>query len=798
MNEEDTDTRLKFSEFPVEIYESIAEYLENSSYIVLSHCCQSLRSYFLARSFLDCYVPTNDKFSTTNLHCRTIPLKAFLRPKNYGSWFHWKHVKSIELEGEPTSSMIALLSERTHHSPLYQYCSLANFKIKVPSLINKPSMIDYVLPNLQNYLLMLRIIDQAQFESEEPRFKCDLEITHRTFAPIERHLGYVTVLHLIGYKEDPSLVTFTGLRWITEFWFVPIQDTPPETYFQFFNAISWSPFLNRVTFTLYHDSDEYIGVCERLPTGLEYCKLQMYLNCTSAYQFEHHFPPILQDSIYIDQITHLYIRSDSKYISPNSVLPRLELPNIMSLEGNTHDKVWNSMLAVDNIWHFTFLSLGIVDDNFEDLLPQYRNIETLDTGGFCSNWRPNMPVHSLLISNMDNLTTLSLSTNTVSFFYKEMFELLDFRNPQDILKKRYFEISAILETLSMIHSFFDNAADTPEFMSTMTGSAAQDAATNIANSDFSMFEFVLSKTHSDLDEQEISFRWDEIEFKDPYIPDYEIEFLDGYFMVQKILDSLDDPLFSEPFILLELIMRPEIVSMMSSSQPIAFQEHFSKLRKLFNKPNYNPETPTDYFSLREHLCLNSSSDLAYLDPCKWTHLSSFSYLNEGNSTTEIMISIVSYILSVYAEREHLMKTILQSLPNLESLTIHNDSPFIAHAFWFQTLVKNHPKLKEVLTPEPSEIYEHLEKRVAKLGRLFDADYFKNKREDKFFQRMFPPFLQNHVYRTKKIIKDINNNREIRKYIKIDVDSLRNGYATFDSMQHDRYLSDNILLRNLNF
>lgn len=766
-----------FQSIPHNIHFELIKYLNLSDLISLSRCCQSLRSLYLTFSLSQCHIATNEKIQNTNSLFRTIPLEVFLNPEKYSSWFHPDAVKTIILEGEPTSMLISLLSEPHEYSLLSDYPLLTDITFNIPELINPTNDGFYSEEQLQLISSMIKIVASIKTKRDSISSFVSLIVSQNIFLSELQPANTVTKLHLVNYQHvDP--INLSNLRNLKTFLLYPKVELTPIIYTNIFRALSPLPYLEHITVRFFGSSQRNMKTILLLPETIPYCKIELYediINKPHAIKYEDLEP------LTILQITHLYIKLDSRSMAIESTLPTLELPRLISLESDVNSEYLCYILAKSPEIYYSLFFQWLVDRSIpSNVSCNWSNITILDTGIMGWEWHNEFAFIIQQLPNFIHLKTLSISLNCIAWFYKDLYEYLNYELPPDTLKERHATATAILETFSKIHESFITAAHSSEFMSTITNPDLNDILEEFAEPRFKrVSELLCSEDLYHLSAEDV------IDSKKNYfdenIPDHKTNMPEVFSEVEKILNSLSEPSFIEPNIFFEMIFYPEIISILSSGRPLAAQNYFPKLKqfKELNDPNFLPKPPSAHFSAFPDLHFHP---ILITDPCEWTQLMSFAYISGEGPKSEELISRFSYIFSLYCEREHLMKVISKSLPGLEYLNIYNDVQYFSHSLWLQSVFANHTNLKQITYSQPSKIYQQLDEKMTNIATNLNIDFNDDPgKEYKFISNVTTPLLEDFIYTVKST--NPGNGTDPVNHVKIDLEAFRNKYVQFNGEQH---------------
>lgn len=749
MNPEYPSFCLPFQSLPLEIHDSIAEYLPILTSVSLSQSCRSLRSIYSSHSVSRCFFPTHPSFVINEPMLRKIPLKVFLNPQKY-SWFNFKAVKYIIVDGEPTRLLMNSFSENLELSPLSYYSSLMNLAVMIPNLISFNTH-DYIGDEAFGPFseMIKKITISPNYSQKDKFYNLSLNVPYDTLLEKAPSIIYnIKTLILNDTWTSESNFKFPDLPNLTKFYYSPSQKTTFAHYTDILSVVTRSSFLEHVTVFYYHDDPRVVENIMILPETLPYCEINLSIEYDTWEQYSSIDTPL--SVLKVPQITHLSVIMRGENLSTNSIIPRLRLPRITSIEGNLENKWWLYILAKDNgIW-----ALPYYEREMEYILPQdiscnRLNITILDLGNFTYTSHPAMSCYFFLLSNFTKLRRLTISLETIPFVFKEMYDYLDHNSPINILQKRFDIVTSMLKIFSNIHQFFCEAAAIPELVDIVSSVEAYSVAEKITSKNLLQFKSMLCSTTCNLSKETMSMLMNQ-QFTENKVPDYERLFPKAYNQIKQILSSMDDPLFATPSILLEMILRPEVISFLSISNPVTPLKHFPTLNNIFGDQDYvSPGLP--FFKMKNLTSLSSPAE----ETQKICHL----------------INTLSLIFSKYSEQEHLLKVILNDLPDLEYLTVNSESPFLAHSFWLQSVFNNHANLKHILTEKPSYIYECLDKRINVDQKVLNL-CSEGKNKLSFFQDSIPKSLKKYVYNV-----DSNYCHKPYQYIKYDVEGYRNEFYT---------------------
>lgn len=482
----------------------------------------------------------------------------------------------------------------------------------------------------------------------------------------------------------------------------------------------------------------------------------------------------------IPQVTHLCIKKLAISSFPkNTPLRQIKFTRLVGLEGDMDDLGWGYMVARSNNVR-ALLTETFMNGYYEqDLLFNRLNITNINIFDNKSCGPDNIPFLLQQIANFTNLRQLSLNLDSSSFIYMDLLTYL-LKSPKEKPIDCTNNITKLFETMNALHGVLAEASTNPQFVDLMTSSKSKKIVDEITP------PFLLEQKkvlHSEVSERELRNHMDESENKyynpsKDLIADYKSRYPEAFNLISKIIESStskkSDPQYFNEVFCLDLILRPEVFSLLWHNHPssgISLLPTLNSSCKVFQNKKFQAER---------------SSRFLWAD---WQNLAKpfqipIPSFNPSQSAFANFSRILSRVMFAYSVTEHLMKIVLEDLPNLEYLNVFNNTPSLLHSFWLRRVVKQHKNLNEITIMGPGNLYKRFESEwgfMMEVHRLPRSTVEEHKKlvqsmvnipkslEDYITTDISRPVAIDEIYSRYKVLSD--------NIMKIDVEGIRKGYQS---------------------
>lgn len=705
-----------FQDLPGEIHYSISEYLPFPDRKTLSQTSQSLRSVYSIWSFEKCIVPTirNPVFRTDEY--RIITIEAFLNPSKYASWFQYKTVKTIKLEGDETPQLIEAFSRGFELSPMPFYSSLVILDILLPFVTDKVLAHRPRDGSSDPYPSMVETITKKNTAPGKIPYNISILVLGTTFLSGVTVSNNITVLELQLSVQLRHFVNLPALPNLKEFTFRPDGDSTEVTYSSIFSVIALCTSLEKATIAYDYENYTQIKTILMLPKTISYCKLEFQFQ----YDFPNGFPRGTAPKEYeIPQVTHISMYS--RYAIPNSVMAEARFPRLVSFEGNMENKFLIFNLAKNNRTRRYMRKAAGELKTTHNIRCNRFNITSLEIGNFDDTNYPNFSCVLRILTNFTHLKNLSIMVEKGTSEYRYMMRQFSSR-PQ--LLTLFFKL--FLD----IRDSIGKLGDSPGFKSVISNDNTKEMVERTTQ------PYITERAKflcSDLPDNDVknflnldnsgAYNPDEI------IPDYKTELPEAYSQIE---DVLGPEIVEEinPSILLELILQPETLSSLSYLHPCVLLKYFPDLQKKCADYQFVP------FNHKKSKWKNWMSQKS---------ITSSNLVSKAESKKQywLIAQYFAMFIKQYAEIECLFKIILNDLKFLEHITIDEEYPLLVQSFWLESVARKHKHLKKFSTRFNCDVYENV-RELLRAGNLLEMFEMRRDNRVNILGGIVPPVLRDYI------------------------------------------------------